>query len=67
MKLIQPGVYALIQLYWQGNPATGNYYGETGLAPFHDFDSLIPQSIKDRLAEISAGLLNGTISTGYNP
>ena len=67
MKLIDPGVYALIHLYWQGSPASGNYYGETGLAPFHDFDSLISQSIRDRLAEISTGLLNGTISTGYNP
>jgi basic membrane protein A len=35
------------------------------LAPFHDFDSQIPQEVKDTLAEIDAGLADGSISTGY--
>ena len=39
--------------------------GTTGLAPFHDFDSSISQDIKDTLAEIDAGLQDGSISTGY--
>ena len=50
-----------------GTMTTGNYFGSAGLAPFHDFDSQISQEIKDRLAEIDAGLQDGSISTGYNP
>jgi basic membrane protein A len=67
MKLIDPDLFGLIQAYWQGNPRAGNYYGQVGLAPFHDFENLIPQSVKDRLTEIAAALDNGSLSTGYNP
>lgn len=67
MKLITPGVFDLISLANSGAFPAGNYVGDVGLAPFHDFDSQIPQEIKDRLNEIEAGLLDGTIETGYNP
>jgi len=67
MKLITPGVFDLIQKAKTGDFPSGNYFGETGLAPFHDFDSKIPQEVKDKLNEIRDGLLNGTIETGYNP
>ena len=43
----------------------GNYFGGAGLAPFHDFDSVVPQEVKDSLAEIDAGLKDGSITTGY--
>jgi basic membrane protein A len=65
MKLITPAVFELIRMAKEGNFPSGNYYGAAGLAPFHDFDSVIPQDVKDRLIEIDAGLRNGTISTGY--
>ena len=67
MKLITPGVFDLIQLAKQGKFPAGNYYGKTGLAPFHDFDSKIPQEVKDKLNKIEKGLLDGSIDTGYNP
>lgn len=67
MKLIIPGVFGLIQSARDGAFPAGNFVGEVGLAPFHDFDSQIAQEIKDRLAEIDAGLRDGSISTGYNP
>jgi basic membrane protein A len=67
MKLITPGVFDLIQLHADGNFPSGNYIGETGLAPFHDFDSQVPQDVKDKLDEVKSGLLDGSISTGYNP
>jgi basic membrane protein A len=35
---------------------SGNYFGGAGLAPFHDFEDKIPQEVKDKLAEIAAGL-----------
>jgi basic membrane protein A len=60
MKLITPGVRGLIE-----NFAAGNQFGETGLAPFHDFDSAVPADVKSKLDEIDAGLRDGSISTGY--
>jgi basic membrane protein A len=65
MKLITPGVFDLISLAAEGNFPGGNYVGETGLAPFHDFEDQIPQEIKDTLDEIDAGLRDGSITTGY--
>jgi basic membrane protein A and related proteins len=38
-----------------------------GLAPFHDWDSKIPQTVKDKITEASKGLVDGTIKTGYTP
>ncbi len=65
MKLITPGVFDLISASAAGEFPGGNYFGTTGLASFHDFDSSVPQEVKDKLAEIDAGLLDGSISTGY--
>lgn len=67
MKLITPSVEALIAESFAGEMTAGNYVGPVGLAPFHDFEDQIPQEIKDTLAEIDAGLQDGTISTGYTP
>ncbi|RMH00532.1 MAG: BMP family ABC transporter substrate-binding protein [Chloroflexi bacterium] len=67
MKLITPGVFDLISAAKDGNFPAGNFVGEVGLAPFHDFDSVIPQEVKDRLNEIDTGLRDGSIETGYNP
>lgn len=65
MKLITVGVADLINLHVAGNFPSGNFMGEVGLAPFHDFDSAIPAAVKTRLQEIDAGLRDGSISTGY--
>ncbi len=65
MKLIAPGVVELINAANEGNFPGGNYFGGAGLAPFHDFEETIPQEIKDSLIEIDAGLMDGSIETGY--
>jgi basic membrane protein A len=66
MKLITPGVFDLAKMSMDGEfPATGNFFGAVGLADFHDFDSEISDEIKSTLAEIDAGLADGSISTGY--
>ena len=46
----------------------GNYVGTlanggVSLAPFHDFDSTVPASLKSELQQISAGIQNGSIKT----
>lgn len=41
--------------------------GGVGLAPYHDWDSKIPQAVKDKVKEATDGLIKGTIQTGYKP
>ena len=67
MKLITPGLFDIIKAAKDGKFPTGNYFGAAGLAPYHDFDSVIPQAVKDKISEIAKGLLDGSITTGYNP
>jgi len=65
MKLIVPGVAELITAAHDGTFSGGNVFGAAGLASFHDFESLIPQDVKDLLVATKAGLDDGSISTGY--
>ena len=65
MKLITPGVFDLIAASQSGSFPAGNFLGNVGLAPFHDFDSNVSDEIKTRLEEINAGLQDGSIETGY--
>jgi len=67
MKLITPGVFDLVQLAKEDQFPAGNFYGATGLAGFHDFDATVSDDIKAQLEEIDAGLLDGSIDTGYAP
>jgi basic membrane lipoprotein Med (substrate-binding protein (PBP1-ABC) superfamily) len=36
--------------------------GGVGLSPFHDAEPYIPQSVRDQLATIEQGIINGTIN-----
>jgi basic membrane protein A len=67
VKLITPGVADLIGMSVNGELPAGNFFGPTGLAPFHDHEDAVPQEVKDQLAEIAAGLEDGSLETGYNP
>jgi basic membrane protein A len=63
MKLITPGVFEIISAAKDGNFKGGNFVGQVGLAPYHDLDSRVPQSVKDKINEIDKGLKDGTIKT----
>jgi basic membrane protein A len=65
MKLITPGVVELVNMANDGAFPGGNYFGKADLAPFHDFDDMIPQELKDLLEATKAGLIDGSIDTGY--
>ncbi len=65
MKMITPGVVELVTMASQGEFPGGNYFGDADLAPFHDFDDMIPQELKDLLEATKAGLIDGSIDTGY--
>lgn len=64
MKLIDKGVAALIEAASDGSIEGGNFFGEVGLAPYHDFDSKIDAAIKDKIAELTPQVLDGTVPTG---
>jgi basic membrane protein A len=66
MKLITPGVFKLIKLSKEGKFPSGNYFGDVGLAPFHDFDGKIPQGVKDKLKKIDHDLRNGALTVPTN-
>ncbi len=65
MKLITPGVVDLATMSTNGEFPGGNFFGAVGLAPFHDHESAIPAELIDLLDATNAGLLDGSISTGY--
>jgi len=65
MKLITPGVVDLATMSTNGEFPGGMFFGEVGLAEFHDHADAVPQEVKDLLDTTNAGLLDGSISTGY--
>lgn len=65
MKLITPGIVDIIKNGQAGTWTAGNNFGAAGLASYHDFDSKIPQEVKDKINQIDAGLKDGSIVTGY--
>ena len=64
MKLIKPGVINAIKSINDGTWKGGNEVGPVGLAPYHDWESKIPQSCKDKINTIDKGLKDGSIQTG---
>lgn len=61
---IRAGVNESIRLTRASQFPSGNYFGDTMLAPFHEWDRQIPQTTKDRLIFIEKGLSDGSILTG---
>ncbi len=41
--------------------------GGVGLAPYHDWESKIPQAVKDKVTQATADLKSGKVTTGYKP
>lgn len=62
-KRLSQGVFDLVRLAKDGSFPGGNYHGTVELAPFHDFDSLIPQPVRNTLKLITDGLSDGSINT----
>ena len=62
MKLIDVGVAELIAQAHAGTMEGGNYFGEVGLAPHHDFDGIVTSEMRDTLAAVMAGLDDGSIN-----
>lgn len=41
--------------------------GGVGLAPFHEWEDRVPRAVKDRVAAATAGLIGGSLASGYRP
>ena len=61
---VRSGVNESMRLIRAGQFPSGNFYGQTRLAPFHEWKPQIPQSTKDRLLLIDKSLAEGAILTG---
>lgn len=71
-KNVDVAVYEYLKAVNDGTDKAGIFTanlsnGGVGLAPFHDWDSKIPQEVKDKIAEATSALISGTIVTGYTP
>lgn len=62
MKLISKGVNDIVGLYDEQKAEGGNFVGDVGLAPFHDFDASIDDAIKTELDSTAEMLLSGALN-----
>lgn len=63
-KLISKGTTELIMQAKDGKMKGGDFTGDVGLAPFHDFDAKLPADVKTKVAAVVKGLSDGSIKTG---
>jgi basic membrane protein A len=71
-KNVDVAVYNYLKSVSDGSSKAGMFTanvqnGGVGLAPYHDWDSKIPQAVKDKVNTALAGLKSGSIQTGYKP
>ncbi len=67
LRFIGPGVAELITAVHNDEFSGGNTIGDVGLAPFHDFDAVVTEPMRDTLDAVLTGLKDGSITTGYGP
>jgi basic membrane protein A len=65
-KNLTDSVKKYVEASASGKFPKGNYVGTlanngTGLAPFHDFDSKVPSSLKSQLAQVKQDIISGKI------
>jgi basic membrane protein A len=63
-KKLVLGTETLVKASVAGQMEGGNFVGPTGLAPYHDTDSVVPDDVKAAVDEVLAGLEDGSIDTG---
>jgi basic membrane protein A and related proteins len=59
---------AIDNQFWGGTRYVGTLVNHgVGLAPFHDFESQIPEPLKKELHDVQRRIMDGTLSTGWPP
>ena len=66
LRHIEPGIAELVTAVHNNGFSGGNTIGPVGLAPFHDFDSVVTTEMRDTLDAVAAGLKNGSITPGMS-
>ena len=69
-KNVDVAVFDYLQQLKDGAAKAGIYTATLknnglSLAPYHDWESKVPQAVKDKVLEATKGLQDGTLSTGY--
>jgi basic membrane protein A and related proteins len=67
VKMAAPSVFELITLSQIDEFPSGNYFGEVGIASFHELENKVPSGVRTTLEEIEAGLSDGSIKTNVPP
>jgi basic membrane protein A len=71
IKRLDNAVFGVVQSVLDGTFAGGGVYvgtlanGGVDMAPFHDFEGQIPDEIVQELETIRAGIIDGSIDTGW--
>ena len=63
-KLIANGLSDLIIAIHAGESPARNVDGEIGLAPYHDVEGQVPDSVKEQITAVVTGLVDGSIDPG---
>jgi len=63
-KKLVSGTEALVLAAAEGTLPAGNFFGPTGIAPYHDTENAVPDDVKAKVLEVLAGLEDGSIDTG---
>ena len=64
VKGLTLGTSDLVKQAFDGSIAGGNFAGSAGIADYHDFASIGPMDVQDKVAGVVAGLKDGSIKTG---
>lgn len=60
-KLLDGAMTSIVVEHVTGTLEDGNYFGEVALAPFHDFEDVIPADLQAELALLAQQLTSGTL------
>jgi basic membrane protein A len=63
-KGLVAGTSGLVKAAFDGSIKGGNFLGTTGISDYHDLASVVPDDVQSKVAEVVAGLKDGSILTG---
>ena len=64
MKLIDQGVVELVTAAQGGTLVPGNFFGDVGLADYHDLADRVPDEVKTQIEELTPQVISGEVPTG---
>jgi len=66
-KLITPAVFELIKRSKEGTFPKGNYFGNAGIAPYHDLENEVPSQVTLVMEQLQVKLSLGLLTTNVPP